>query len=95
MDREKELAHLVHVEKALALANAEWHIADQERRIAHLDRDGHETKKSVALLGLYRRLHGQHLAFRRVVLKLIEQDARTKRAVGPIFRPGHYDPPPR
>ncbi len=46
MDREKELAHLMHVEKALA--RADWHIADQERRVAHLDRDGHGTKRTSA-----------------------------------------------
>jgi hypothetical protein len=91
MDREREIAYLMHAEKAVALC--EQHIADQERRVAQLDRDGHNTNRSVALLGLYRRLQAQHVALCRLVLKQLEQDAkRAKLDVGPIFRPGHYDP---
>src|ERR1700757_4657759 len=36
MDREREIAHLMHTDKAIALC--ERHIADQERRVAQLDR---------------------------------------------------------
>jgi hypothetical protein len=35
----------------------------------------------------------QHAALRRLVLKQLEQDSkRAKLDVGPIFRPGRYDP---
>ena len=91
MDRERELRHLRHAEQALALGAR--HIADQEQRIADLDRDGHDTKRSLALLALYRRSQTLHFALRRLVLKQLEYDAnRPKLDAGPIFRPGHYDP---
>jgi hypothetical protein len=91
MDREREVAHLAHVERMLAAG--ERHIADQEQRVAQLDRDGRDTKGSVSLLALYRRLQAQRVALRHILLKQLQQDAeRAKPDDGPIFRPGHYAP---
>ena len=42
MDRERELAHFTRAQKIIA--DGRRHIADQERRVAELDRDGHDTK---------------------------------------------------
>jgi exonuclease VII small subunit len=91
MDREREFAHLIRAEKAIA--ESRKHIADQEQRVAELDRDGHDTQRALSVLGLYRCLQAQHLAQRRLVLQLLRLTNQSERSSGPIFRPGHYDAP--
>jgi hypothetical protein len=87
MDRNVELAHLAIAEKALA--DGERHILLQEERVAELDRDGHDTKRALATLAIFKN-QAKHVAHRD--LKILQQDAaRPHFAPGPIFRPGHYE----
>ncbi len=89
MDRAVELAHLAEAEKRLALG--EQHIARQERLVAELDRDGHDTKEAFALLTTFRKLQAQHVAHRDLILSALERAPRPPGA--PIYRPGHYEGP--
>ena len=93
MNREMEIAHLAIAEKAVA--DAERHILQQEARVAELDRDGHDTKRALATLAVFRRLQAEHVAHRDLLLQIIKLDrARTQTGKSPIFRPGHYDGSP-
>ncbi len=90
MDRDTELAHLAIAQKAVA--NGERHILDQERRVAELDRDGHDTKRAMATLVIFRRLQAEHVAHRDLLLKILQQDAtRPHLTQDPIFQPGHHE----
>ena len=89
MNKDTELKHLFQANKAIA--DGERHIARQERRVAELDRDGHDTKRALSVLGLYRGLQAQQVAHRRLVFELLCYANHSKRLFGPIFRPGHYD----
>ena len=92
MQRERERLELVSAEKVIAAGHR--HIADQEQRVSELDRHGHDTTRARLLLALYRRVQAQHIAHRNLILRLLKSSRQTKPAVGPIFRPGHYDEAP-
>ena len=89
MNLKMERAHLAIAEKAVAVG--EQHILDQERRVAELDWDGHDTKRALATLANFRRMQAEHVAHRNLLLHMLQQDAaRPALPDGPIFRPGHY-----
>jgi hypothetical protein len=91
MERERERLALVGAEKVIAAGRR--HIADQEQRVSELDRHAHDTTRARSLLALYRRVQAQHIAHRNLILRLLRDSRQTKKAAGPIFRPGHYPPP--
>lgn len=71
MDREMELAHLAQAEKAVI--EGERHIQHQERVVAELDRDGHDTREALALLAAFRRIQAEHVAHRDFLLRKIAE----------------------
>ncbi|MGY8664319.1 hypothetical protein Q3C01_18495 [Bradyrhizobium sp. UFLA05-109] len=87
MDRAIGLAELAEAEKRVALG--ERHIVQQERRIAELDRDGHDTREAFALLDTFRQTQVQHVAHRDFILIRLGQAPQVAR--GSIFRPGQYE----
>src|SRR5215475_318919 len=90
MDRSTELAHLAIAERAVA--SGERHIELQEQRVAELDRDGHDTKRALATLAIFRQVRAEHVAHRDLLLKILQEDAaKPQLLTGPIFRPEHYD----
>ncbi len=94
MDRNMEIAHLAMAEKTVA--DGERHILDQERRIAELDRHGHDTRKARETLATFRHLQVEHVAHRDLLLTMLQQDAaKPHLPTGSIFRPGHYDDAPQ
>jgi hypothetical protein len=62
MDRDMALEHLVQTERVIA--EAERLIDHQERVVAQLDRDGHDTEEALALLATFRRSQAEHVAHR-------------------------------
>lgn len=85
MDRKMELDHLAVAERAVALG--ERHIEREERMIADLDRDGHDTTQARALLATYRLTQAEHVAHRNRLLRMLQQ----RNGSSAIFRPGHYE----
>ena len=85
MDRRMELDHLAVAERAVVLG--ERHIAREERMIADLDRDGHDTTQARALLATYRLTQAEHIAHRNRILKMLQQRSGSSA----IFRPGHVE----
>lgn len=84
MNREMELAHLAIADKAVA--SGERHILLQERRVAELDRDGHDTKQALATLAIFRRLQVEHVAHRDLILKVLQQgEAKLRASSEPVF----------
>lgn len=64
-----EVRHLEEANRHLA-GNAE-RIAKQEQLVATLDRDGHDTKEAVHLLGLLRDLQTEGIAHRQHILEAL------------------------
>ena len=94
MDRNTELAHLAIAEKAGA--QGERHIQRQEERVAELDRDGHDTKRALSTLAVFRKMQAEHVAHRDLLLKMLQQEAaKPHPRTGPIFQPGHFDDRPQ
>ena len=85
MDRKMELDHLAVAERAVA--QGERHIEREERMIADLDRDGHDTTQARALLATYRLTQADHVAHRNRLLKMLQQ----RNGSSAIFRPGHIE----
>jgi len=59
IDRSTLLAHLAQAERHVSLGEA--HIARQEALIIDLERDGHDTKDAVGVLGTLRETQTQHV----------------------------------
>lgn len=85
MDREMELAHLAIAEKAVI--QGERHIQHQEQVVAELDRDGHDTGEALALLALFRRIQGERVAHRDLLLRKIGQATGAQVRDGTAFKP--------
>jgi hypothetical protein len=74
MDRDMALEHLVQAERIIA--EGERHIDHQERAVAELDRDGHDTQEALALLAMFRRTQAEHLAHRNLLLEMMQHHGR-------------------
>jgi hypothetical protein len=74
MDREMALEHLVQVE--MIIAKGERHIDHQERIVAQLDRDGHDTEEALDLLAMFRRTQAEHVAHRNLLLEMLHHHRR-------------------
>lgn len=85
MKRKMELDHLALAEKAIQ--EGERHIIREEQMLADLDRGGHDTKRAWETLAALRRMQGEHVAHRNLILEML----RRKETPDPILRPGHYD----
>jgi hypothetical protein len=70
MNRAIKLAHLAKAEKNVV--EGERHIGHQERLVAELDRDGHDTSAALALLATFRRSQAEHIAHRDHLLKELQ-----------------------
>ena len=87
MDRKMELAHLAIAEKAVI--DGERHIQHQERLVAELDRDGHDTREALALLATFWRMQAQLVAHRDLLLRKVGESAGPQMAGGAGLRPLH------
>ena len=65
MDRETQLLHLLEAENHVACGARL--VAEQEARVAQLDRDGRDTTRAEQLLATFRETQAQHIEHRDLV----------------------------
>jgi hypothetical protein len=70
MERNALLDDLAFINKAVA--DDQRHIGHQERCVASLERDAHDTEPAMALLTTYRRVLTGHVAYRHQLLKRLQ-----------------------
>jgi len=71
IDRERQIESLKTAERHIA--QGRQHIADQERRVDKLRRDGQDVTQASSLLRLFREVQVQHIAHRDLLLGELER----------------------
>ena len=70
MDHILQLQHLAEAEQHIV--RGAQHVADQELRIADLDRGGHDSRLARSVLETFRLIYAQHIAHRDLIRRELE-----------------------
>jgi len=70
MDRASLRQHLADID--VHIADGERHILKQERMVADLDEDGHDTKDALAILETLRETRALHIQRRDLLLRQLD-----------------------